>query len=191
MAFHALIRSKLDYAAPAWQSWFSTTNLSCLDRLYNSSLQLITGQLVSSPLEALCFGSCCSELPHIQQTFNSKKALRNTDDHPKCVALAADISQRPQNHSSFCWKAEERYTHLPPELQHRQNIHFLSPPWQLSTCHERRIATIVSGITGRADDLDQKRWCSLFTISSHYTDGSVSRGKKGCAAAVVIRRSPL
>ena len=35
MAFHALIRSKLDYAAPVWQPWLSATNPSCLDRLQN------------------------------------------------------------------------------------------------------------------------------------------------------------
>ena len=53
MAFHALVRSKLDYAAPAWQPWLSNANLSSLDHLQNHSLQLITGQLVSTPLEAL------------------------------------------------------------------------------------------------------------------------------------------
>ena len=53
MAFHALVRSKLDYAAPAWQPWLSKTNLTNLDRLQNCSLHLITGQLASAPLEAL------------------------------------------------------------------------------------------------------------------------------------------
>ena len=43
MAFHALVRSKLNYAAPAWQSWLSETNLSNLDRLQNRSFRLITG----------------------------------------------------------------------------------------------------------------------------------------------------
>ena len=50
MAFHVLICSKLDYAAPAWQPWLSATNLSCLDHLQNRSLPLITGQLIS-PLQ--------------------------------------------------------------------------------------------------------------------------------------------
>ena len=53
IAFHILIRSKLDYAAPAWQSWLSATNLSCLDCLQNCSLQFISGHLVSTPLEDL------------------------------------------------------------------------------------------------------------------------------------------
>ena len=43
MAFHALVSSKLDYVAPAWQPWLSETNLSNLDRLQNCSLRFITG----------------------------------------------------------------------------------------------------------------------------------------------------
>ena len=53
MAFHALVCSKLDYAAPAWQPSLSVTNLSNLDCLQNHFLWLITGQLVSTSLEAL------------------------------------------------------------------------------------------------------------------------------------------
>ena len=53
MALHALIRGKLDYAAPVWQPWLSNTNLSCLYCLQNRSLWLITGHLVFTPLEAL------------------------------------------------------------------------------------------------------------------------------------------
>ena len=53
MTYHKLIHNKPDYAGPAWQPWLSATNLSCLERLQNRSLQLITGKLVSTPLEVL------------------------------------------------------------------------------------------------------------------------------------------
>ena len=53
MTFHTLVGSKLDNVAPAWQPWLSNTNHFCVDRLQNSSLGLITSQLVSTPLEAL------------------------------------------------------------------------------------------------------------------------------------------
>ena len=53
MAFHVLVCSELDYTAPAWQPWLSETNLSNLDCLQNRSIRLITGQLVSTPLESL------------------------------------------------------------------------------------------------------------------------------------------
>ena len=124
--------------------------------------------------------------------------MHSIDDHPKRVTLASDIPQRLQNCSSFRWKAEEFSTLLPPELQHRQNINFSSPPWQHSTPHEARIATKVPGITGWDDNTNQKRWWSLTTIASYqadyviYSDGSASQGtRNGGAAAVIARGSPL
>ena len=128
MAFHALVRSKLDYAAPAWQSWLFETNLNNLDRLQNRSLRLITGQLVSAPLKAQrleadvqSYSTCsnCLILKAIE------KAWRSTDDHPKRIALDVNIPQRLQSRSSFGRKAEELSSLLPPDLQHRQNIFLL------------------------------------------------------------------
>ena len=104
MVFHALVRSKLDYAAPAWQPWLSDTNLSNLGRLQNHSLRLITGQLVSTPLEALRLEadvqsySTCSKILILKA---NKKARRSTDDHPKRISLDANIPQSLQSRSSF------------------------------------------------------------------------------------------
>ena len=127
MTFHTLVCSKLDYAAPAWQPWLSDTNLSCLDRLQNRSLRLITGQLVSTPLEALRLEADVQSYPTCSKRLILKakeKALCSTDDHPKRIAVAVNVPQRLQNRSSFCQKAEELSTLLPPDLQHRQNIIF-------------------------------------------------------------------
>ena len=99
MAFHALVRSKLNYAAPAWQPWLSKNNLTNLDCLQNCSLRLITGQLVSTPLEALRLEadvqsySTCSK-PLILKA--NEKARRTTEDHPKRIALNVNIPQRLQ-----------------------------------------------------------------------------------------------
>ena len=104
MAFHALIQSKLDYAASTWQPWLSATNLSCLDCLQNCSLRLITGQLVPSPIKVLCLET---DVPSYHTCNNRlilkarEKTLRSTNDHPKCVALVADILQRLQYCFSF------------------------------------------------------------------------------------------
>ena len=171
MAFHALVRSKLDYVAPAWQSWLSNTNLSCLDRLQNRSFRLITGQLVSTPLQALRLeADVQSYLTRSNRLIlkAKEKAMRSTDDYPGSAALDVNIPQRLLNRSSFRRKAEEISAHLPPELQHRQNIiHFPSPPWQQRFSHEERVATSVPGITGRADDINLRRQCSLTTIASY------------------------
>ena len=201
MVFHALVRSKLDYAAPAWQPWLSETNLTNLDRLQNRSLCLIIGQLVSTLLEALRLEadvqsySTCSKRLILKA---NEKERRSTDDHPKRIALNVNIPQRLQSRSSFRRKAEELSSLLPPDLQHRQNIiHFPSPPWQQSSSHTGRISTSIPGITSRTDDNNIKRQCTLSTIISYqadyvvYTDGSASGGtRNGGAAAVVTRVSP-
>ena len=202
MAFHDLVRSKLDYAGSAWQHWLSNTNLFCLDCLQNRSLRLISGQLVSTPLEALwleadvqSYQTCSNCL--IQKA--KEKALRSTDDHLKRVSLDVNIPQRLQNRSTFRRKAEELSTLLPPELQHRQNIiHFPYPPWQQSSSHEEQIATSVPGMSGRAGNINLKQQNSLATITSYqadyviHTDGFASRGtRNGGAAAIVTRGSPL
>ena len=134
VAFHALIHSKLDYAAAALQPWLSTTNLPCLDCLQNRSFWLITGKLVSTSLEALSFESDV-QIYHTWSNWLSLKAqeksLRSTDDYPKRVALAADIPQCFQNCCSFCRKANDPSTLLSDELEHWKTIkHFPSPPWQ-------------------------------------------------------------
>ena len=160
------------------------------------------GQLVSVPLKALCLDADVQSYQTCSNRLILKareKSLRSTDDHQKCIALAANTPQRLQNRSSFRRKAEELSTFLPPELQHRQNIiHFPSPPWQHSTTHQGQIATTVPGITGWANDTNLKRQCSLTNIASYqadyviYTDGSASRGtRNGDAAAVVTTGSPL
>ena len=154
MVFHALVRRKLDYAPPpAWQPWLSETNLTNLDRLQNRSLRLITGQPVSTPLEALRLEadvqsySTCSKRLILKA---NEKARSSTDDHPKRIAVDINIPQR---------------------LQHRQNIiHFPSPPWQQSSSHTGRISTSVPGITSSADDTNIKRQCSLSTIISYQAD---------------------
>ena len=174
MAFHALVCNKLDYAAPAWQPWLSDTNLSRLDRLQNHSVWYITGQLVSTPLEALKLEADVQSYPTCSKRLILKakeKALCSTDDHSKCIALDVNIPQRLQSRSSFHQKAEELSTILPPDLHHRQNItHFPSPQWQQSPSHEGRLATSVPRIIGWANDNNLTRQCSLSTIASYQAD---------------------
>ena len=120
IAFHALIRSNLDYAASAWQPWLSTTNLSCLDHLQNRSLWLITGQLLTTSLEVLHLEGDVQNY-HTCSNHSILKAwersLRSMDHHPKHVALAANIPRHLQNCWSFCRKAADLSTFLPAELE--------------------------------------------------------------------------
>ena len=115
----------------------SATKLCCLDQLQNCSFQLITGQLISTPLEAFRLEAGVQSYHKCSNRLIVKareKGFCSTDNHDKHVALAADIPQHLQNRSRFHRKDKELSILLPPKLWHRQNIiHFPSPPWQLST----------------------------------------------------------
>ena len=134
MPFHteyglSRFRNKLNYAAPAWQPWLSNITFSCLENLQNCSLWLITGQLRSTPLEALRLEADVQSYPTYSKRLilNAKeKALHGTDSHPKRIALDVNIVQRFQNHSSFHQKAEELSTLLPPDIQHRHHSFSIS-----------------------------------------------------------------
>ena len=123
--FHALIRSKLNYAAPAWEPWLSATNISSLDYLQNCALRLVIGQLLSTTLEAL------HQKADVQSynTYSNwlilraqEKALWSSGDHPKCLALTANILQHFLNCCSFCNKANNLSKLLPAELENCQLI---------------------------------------------------------------------
>jgi len=49
----SLVRSCLDFAAPAWQPWLSATRFQCLEATQNKSLRIMTGQAKTTPVEAL------------------------------------------------------------------------------------------------------------------------------------------
>ena len=105
MAFHTLVHSKLDYAAPAGKPWNSYIILSCLEPFQNHSLQLISSKLVSTPLEALRLEADVQSYPTCSKRLVLKakeKTLSSTDDHPKRIALDVNILRRLQSCSSFC-----------------------------------------------------------------------------------------
>ena len=105
MAFHALVHSKLDYAARAWKPWNSYIILSCLEPFQNHSLQLTSSKLVSTPLEALRLEADVQSYPTCSKRLVLKakeKALSSTDDHPKRIALDVNNLRRLQSRSSFC-----------------------------------------------------------------------------------------
>ena len=51
--YNAHIKSVMDFGAPAWQPWISDTNMKLLETAQNKALRHITGQMRSSPVEAL------------------------------------------------------------------------------------------------------------------------------------------
>ena len=132
--FFAFVRSRLDYAAPAWQPWISTTNMERLDRLQNRALRLVTGQLLSTPLEALRLEANVESYATTSSRATVRaheQALRSADDHPKRTTLEVTVPQRLPSRSSWRRKATELASRLPADTNNREQFDlFATPPWQ-------------------------------------------------------------
>ena len=192
--YYAYIRSKLDYSGPGWQPWLSDQNINTLEATQNKALRIITGQLRSSPVEALRFeAGVGSYRTRIMRTTlrTAEKAKRLPPNHP--CAVAWNSASRPRNHrSSFARLATElSESHIPLAAESRQPIPLISsPPWeQLSNVS---IFSNLEGVKDKRASQESIRtaatkaienWASDINI---FTDGSAVEGCKSGGAAAVI-----
>ena len=116
MMYYAFMRSKLDYASPAWQPWLSDSNMSKLESVQNRALRLATRQFRSSPVEALrAEAEVTSYKTHSErQCLKSwEKAKRMPADHPRKIALEGAVVAR---NSSTSWFITRRRNGLEPNF---------------------------------------------------------------------------
>ena len=196
--FFALVRSKLNYAAAAWQPWVSDTGMERLDRIQNKGLRIVTGMYQSSPLQALRLEAdvpsyATASKRMILQSY--EKALRSAPDHPKRLALEEAMPPRNKRPSWYL-QANELARLLPAGADHRKPLAlFSTPPWY--EYGQYRVHASVPGIASRADDGAAKlaacieRITNIDATLTIYTDGSATGGtRNGGAAAVVTRGDP-
>ena len=119
--YFAYMRSKMDYSGPGWQPWLSPTSVAVLERTQNKALRIITGQLKSSPVEALrlestIIGYETHMLRDIcYETHKSReKAMRLPANHPRHVALSNAVPPRNKR-QSWASKGKMLEDLLPPE----------------------------------------------------------------------------
>jgi len=192
--FFSYVRSKLDYAGPAWQPWLSASNISILESTQNKAMRAMTGQLKSTPVEALRFEN---QLPsyksHIDRnclkSFEQAKRLPPT--HPRKLALTCAAHPTNNRDSWFRHGTKLSEQYIPPEAEARQPIRFYEYPPDMEF-NSVSIKPDLEGSTGRHDDPDTIRaatieainkWDSDLTI---FTDGSAVAGCKDGGSAAVI-----
>ena len=185
----------MDYAAPAWQPWISNTNMTRLEALQNRALRIVTG-----PLDALRKKANVNSYSTASKQLILKareKSLRNTDDHPKRIALNAHVPQCLQSRSNWRRKAIELAVTLPEVLNHHQQTdHFIIHPWVVDGSNNCTIHQSIPVISSRADSINLKSQISISHIDNFsadyiiYTDGSVTAGSTDGGFAVVVTQGP-
>ena len=102
--FQSTQRSLMDYAAPGWQPFLSSTNMNKLEKAQNQALRAITGQYSLTLLEALRLESGFhSYATHSNRltVASQQKAFRLPTEHPRAVALSSTVPRRLKSSS---WK---------------------------------------------------------------------------------------
>ena len=191
--YFTYLRSKMDYSGAGWQPWLSASSISTLERTQNKALRVMTGQLKSTPVEALRLESSIpSYETHIKRNIlkSHERAKRLPEDHPSNIALKSAIPSKNLR-QSWARKGKELEAFLPPEAANREPITITrTPPWESRP--QPHIQPFLKGITNKSDDQNVIRaaaetaiseWNSDLTI---YTDGSAVAGcSHGGAGAVV------
>ena len=113
--FQSTQRSVMDYAAPGWQPFLSSTNMNKLEKAQNQALTAITGQYSSTPLEALSiesgFQSYATDSKRLTDA-SQQKAFRLPTEYPRALALSSTVPRRLKRSS---WKPRLRnYSQLSP-----------------------------------------------------------------------------
>ena len=192
--YHSIIKSRLDYAGPAWQANLADCNRLSLDRAQNKALRLISGQFKDSPLPALRFETGIpSYQTHMDRNIlkSREKALRLPEEHPRRVAREESVIKRLDRHT-WCSKADEIAGKLDiKDLSPRKPLSFHTlAPWQNKPLDN--IYSQVPGLSGRSDsearkiELSYKRIRELAADYTIYSDGSASAGVRDGGAGVVI-----
>jgi ribonuclease HI len=91
--FFALVRGVVDYCGPGWQPWLSRSGVDRLERAQNKAIRAVTGQLSTTPVEALRREMDCPSYAQVTEWLASaawEKARRLPDTHPRRVAACLE-----------------------------------------------------------------------------------------------------
>ena len=192
--YFSYVRSKLDYASPAWQPWLSPSNIKVLDTVQNKALRAITGQLRNTASEALRYETrVTSYKTRIERTClrSMEMARRLPDDHPRRLALENGVEPRNDYGSWYKLGSSLTTRYIPPEAESRMPIHHPKlEPW-LDLEH-LSIRDQLEGISSRTDDAESIRKAAAAVISQWngdvtiFTDGSAVGGYRDGGSAAVI-----
>ena len=192
MMYYAFMRSKLDYASPAWQPWLSDSNMSKLESVQNRALRLATRQFRSSPVEALrAEAEVTSYKTHSErQCLKSwEKAKRMPADHPMKIALDGAVVARNRRTSWFI-KGGQLSTRLEEGMDLSPICLHGAPPW---IDFQTEVFAELPGVTSREVDIAIRRSAAITRINEInteiiiYTDGSATAGTHHGGAGAVIK----
>ena len=174
------IRSVIDYCAPAWQPWLSETQFHKLERAQNDAIRAVTGQLRTTPVEAL---HCEANIP-TYKTWSDRRCLiayersmRLPTTNPRNALASENVHQRIKRNN---WRRQATQLTVMYNIpSDRAPLQLLSEaPWQLAD-PPLSVFTHISADSQVETIYNHKVDFHIYTdgcvlISSNYSSGSAA-----------------
>ena len=186
----------MNYAGFSWQPCLADAQIKNMERIQNSALRAVTGQNMSTPVEALTMEVGSQQIRtefKRNAAIAAEKALRLPPDHPRRIAFEqTDTSCRIQK-TSWGTVAREVLNSIPEaaEMTNRRPLtYFDFPPWLPES--NLTVYPRLPGIDNKNENEEKiieavfKQLRSLNPSRTVYTDGSASAGTDNGGAGVVI-----
>jgi hypothetical protein len=193
--YQATIGSVLNYCGPGWQPWLSETNVKSLDACQNRALRIVTGQLQSTPLEALRLEA---EVPSMHTVIRRncvsawEKTLRLPPTNPRSRLTEGSIHRLKGKDS---WREMARREVRALGLDSFARLPFAQPrpPWEGPAQRHWVARATLQPTPPTGATTDQLRTLATKFLESLgpfkwliFTDGSARDGGGGSGAAAVI-----
>ena len=192
-------RSVIEYAAPAWIPWISKTNLENLEAAQRYAARAVTGQLKTTPAEAILIES---DLPSIKTRSRQlaisafDKALRLPEDNPRHGVATREEGIRTKktdwrDHSRKLWR--DIFEGREPDCV--ESLPCLRPPWEegpkmsFERSAERKSESVEENrmAAERALNDEQGKW-SITCYTDGSAEGAVRNGGAGVLAVFADER---
>ena len=193
--FNAFARPCLDYCAAAWQPYLSPSSFQLLERAQNRGLRTATGQLRTTPVEALRLETASPSYSTISKRLcltAYEKSLRLPHSRDRLATATRQVNHRLKR-PSWRLSAAALATSLP---QNRLPLPQLpAPPWTRSNLGWTADDS-VPNLPPPSAPAETRKEVSLAYLSelsdpiTIYTDGSASDGTSNGGAAAVICAGP-
>jgi ribonuclease HI len=192
--------SVLNYCGSGWQPWLSESNVKTLDACQNRALRIVTGQLQSTPLEALRLEA---EVPSMHTTIRRnaatawEKTLRLPPTNPRSTLVQGPV-HRLKGKSSWREMARREEAELGLSNLPRAPFPLLRPPWGGARTRRWTACADIRPCFAAGAPADQRRKMTIDHIKARgpyewsiYTDGTPGDfGRDSGAAAVVCTGPP-
>jgi ribonuclease HI len=201
--YQTLCCSVMSYCAAAWQPWLSATTMEKLERCQNRALRIITGQTLTTPLEALrCEAGVQSFCTTSKQLVAKamEKSLRLPKENPRRGIMEKEVRHRHKGRSSLRVIGRGLLGNGSVRGCQRQELCLpQKPPWTSGTDRRYVCYPELLGRSQKSVAEEQLKQDTMVTIRERcggcriiiYTDGSAAEGfRKGGSAAVVTTGEP-